>query len=142
MKKGFTIVELLAVVAILSIVMLLGGIGVFSIVGKVKENALKEGLSSLNDASIAYLEHKLASCQSEPASTRICRLSSCSSTFDPENPINQAGSTCYINVRVNTLISEKYFDSNGLKCDNNNIIVYRKGNEYVSYIPDNTCTNK
>ena len=52
MKKGFTLVELLAVIAILGILLTVSGTAVFAVLNSSKEKLLAEQIKGLEDAVI------------------------------------------------------------------------------------------
>lgn len=133
MKKGFTLVELLAVLAILSIITIIGGVSVFGIIGNIRKQSLEDGLKNLQEASITYVQDK-----------RLY-LSSCTQDFDPQNPIaNPLNNTCYKEITLKNILDEELFDVGDLKChESKKIIVYRiqvdNYSELKSYLSENIC---
>lgn len=133
MKKGFTIVELLAVIAILGILATIGGVSVFGVVSKMRTKALEDGLSSLKEASITYIQSKNVF------------LDSCSTDFDPKEPGKiPENKNCYKVIRYQEIVDEQLFDPGQLTCYSNKIIVvyrYQQGayTELTSYLEDGIC---
>lgn len=132
-KKGFTIVELLAVLAILSILTVIGGVSVFGIIGNVRKQSLEDGLKNLQEASITYVQDKKI------------YLTSCTADFDPKNPsARPQNNTCYKELTLKNILEEQLFDVGDLKChETKKIIVYRSQNgnysELKSELSENIC---
>lgn len=132
-KKGFTLVELMAVIVILAILMTLGGVSVFKVVEDSKSELLKDQINSLKDTAITALEKKY--------------FEICPSNFDEQNPDITQKNKCYREISVEELVANKAFENKNDLCktkENKKIIVYRKneGNfsELRSYVPENTCS--
>ena len=53
-KKGFTLVELLAVIAVLGIIISVATISAISIIDKSRKNTAKENVANLKDVAITY----------------------------------------------------------------------------------------
>ncbi len=53
-KKGFTLVELLAVIVILGLVTTIAAYSIFNVWGKSKEGLLKDRIQSIENAAITY----------------------------------------------------------------------------------------
>jgi len=132
-KKGFTLVEILAVIVILAILMTTAGASVFSIIGESQKELLEEQIKNLGDTAITYVESKKY------------YLEKCPSSFDPNNITTKAEKDCSREILVSKLIEEGFFENKNDLCDSGKkIIVYKKneGNyiELKSYIPENTCS--
>ena len=67
MKKGFTLVELLVVVAILGILAAVGIVSFGGFLGSAKENAVK---TQVNDTA-KFIELKMTECSINPSSTNL-----------------------------------------------------------------------
>lgn len=126
-KKGFTLTELIAVIAILGILMTVAGVAVFGVMGESQKKLLEEQINGLADTSITYvLSEKLY-------------LESCPASFTPENPTS---SGCYTSVSVAELVQSGFFENKNDLCDlHKEILVYRDSiGELQSYVPENTCS--
>ena len=55
-KKGFTLAELLAVIAVLAIVITIAASGVVYIINKSRKSANEEDMASLKEAAIIYVQ--------------------------------------------------------------------------------------
>lgn len=126
-KKGFTLTELIAVIAILGILMTVAGVAVFNVIHSSQEELLEEQITGLADTAITYvLAEKFY-------------LENCPSTFNPESP---ATDSCYTLITVADLVQSGFFDNKNDLCDlNKEILVYRDAiGELKSYVPENTCS--
>lgn len=132
-NKGFTLVEILAVIVILAVLMTTAGASVFHIIGESQEQLLEEQLKNLGDTAVTYVESKKY------------YLEKCEASFNPEIITTQKEKACSKEILVSKLIEEGFFENKNDLCDpNKKIIVYKKneGNyiELKSYIPENTCS--
>lgn len=130
-KRGFTLVEVLAVVSILAILMTLAGVSVFSIINDSQSKLLEEQIKGLSDTAITYLEKKY--------------FVDCPGDFDPKNPNSTLKNKCYREVSVEELVSSGFFENKNDLCDlEKKIIVYREksGNysELKSYVSEDVCS--
>lgn len=126
-KKGFTLTELIAVIAILGILMTVAGVAVFGVMGESQNKLLEEQINGLADTAITYvISEKLY-------------LENCPSSFEPKSP---SYSDCYTEVSVAELVQSGFFENKSDLCDlNKEILVYRDSiGELQSYVPENTCS--
>ncbi|MBE6140378.1 MAG: prepilin-type N-terminal cleavage/methylation domain-containing protein [Firmicutes bacterium] len=128
MKKGFTLVELLAIIAILSIIMLIGSYSITGVLNSFNKNALETKLDSILDAAIMYGQEK----SSELTST--CSV------------YNETYNACKV-LTVKVLLDTKFLETkekDGIylnpvtKIDmaNDEVYVYRKNNRFYASIKD------
>ena len=126
-KKGFTLTELIAVIAILGILMTIAGVTVFNVIDSSQKELLEEQITGLADTAITYvLAEKVY-------------LENCPSNFNPENP---STNSCYTLVTVADLVQSGFFENKNDLCElNKEILVYRDSiGELKSYVPENTCS--
>ena len=57
-QKGFTLVELLAVIVVIAILMTVASTSVFGILSDSKDKLLEEQISSLKEAAVTYVNSK------------------------------------------------------------------------------------
>ena len=129
MKKGFTLVELLAVIAILGILLTVSGTAVFAVLNSSQEKLLAEQIKGLEDAAISY------------AISDGKYLENCPADFDPANPSDE---DCYMKVSIKELVDIQFFENKNDLCDiNSNVIVYqvKSGNtsELKGYVQEGIC---
>lgn len=138
-KKGFTLVELLAVIVILAIIITIASSSVFAIINHVKKSTSEEMRKSLGDIAITYVLDNF-------------HLQKCSETFSKEvfekgNIKNLASNgACAKKITVATLVKEGLFENQKNFCQTTEfVVVYRYSNgdtgEYKVYVPENTCAN-
>ena len=144
-KKGFTLVELLAVIAILAIVITIGLISVT----RIRENALKKivatKIEQIEQAAILYGQENPEELTSDNAS--------CKKVITTEN---KAGDKTEYNITICTiktvgeLIDAGFFDTSYLTDDkkdlindytgksmlNDTVIIYRRNNRIYSIIDE------
>lgn len=126
-KKGFTLTELIAVIAILGILMTVAGVTVFNVIDSSQKKLLEEQVTGLADTAITYV-----------ISEKVY-LANCPSKFDPESPLTE---DCYTLVTVADLVQSGFFENKNDLCElNKEILVYRNSiGELRSYVPENTCS--
>lgn len=118
-KNGFTLVEVLAVLAVLAILITAAGTSVVGVLNKNEQKLRNEMEENLKDAAISYIQNE-----------KII-LRKCSTTFDPTNP-SEAEKNCYRYVKVETLLKTGIFtDDQGYCKKEEQILVYKtQENEY------------
>lgn len=130
-KNGFTLVELLAVIAILGILISAASISVVGILRRNKEKLQREMEKNLVSAAISYFEEEKTI------------LRKCPSAFTPEHPTIE-NQNCYKMVSVQELITSGFFTDDSNYCNKDaSIIVYRAQegsySELKAYVKEGTC---
>ena len=141
-NKGFTLVELLAVVGILSVVMGIASVGVISAINASKKRSEKIFVDKLSNVIDEYIALKRPSGTSGNLNTSYtftkCRNSSCNN----ENEKYTSNAIKVESIYIEELIEKKLEDeeklinpSNKKKCfeDKNPEIVVYRDTEYVYY---------
>jgi len=131
-KNGFTLVEILAVIAIIGVLITLASTSVVSIMNREKKKLASEMQKNLENAAVAYL-------QSEKITLR-----NCSTSFNPENP-NTSERNCYREVLVEDIIKSGLLTDDGKYCDRTKkVLVYRYKNaeysDYRAFVKEGTCS--
>lgn len=141
-RKGFTLVELLAVIVVLAILIGIATPNVIGLLRKQKDNTTNIVLTNLNDAAVSYAKEQI--------SLNKLHLSSCDFEINDENTakanLNQ-GKKCVKAYNIGVLKSNGTFEDKQNSCDSNKEIYvynYSNGNytEIKTFIPDDTCNVK
>ena len=140
-KKGFTLVELLAVIVVLAIIVMTSSVGIVSVINNSKKTTSSEMRNNLKEAALSY-------------SFSNMYLEKCSLSFSKEmeenNPIHLDDAeniSCIKKVTVETLKNKGFFEDNREYCKNSDeVVIYRYmddlGNsEYKAYVSDTVCTD-
>lgn len=131
-KKGFTLVELLVVIAVIGIIMTVATFSVVGILNREKNKLLDEMEKNLKEAAIAYIQ-----------SEKII-LKSCSTNFNPENP-NSSETKCYKEILVSEIADSPLFTDDAGYCDRTKKVLvykYNAGNytDLRGYVKKGTCS--
>ena len=138
-NKGFTLVELLAVIVILALLAIVAGVSVSSIMKKATSNTNDIVVKNLEDAALTYGLDKL----NIPNSCAIDFELGSIYSLGPNTP-----ASCITKIKVKKLKDEGYFKDDKKICDENKEISIYKYVHYVSgkayydlraSIPTNTC---
>ena len=146
-NKGFTLIELIAVIVIIGVLSLIVTGSVFAIINASKENTTKTILKNLEDAAITYGMKDLF----------ISDKCAIDKVVDESNYASiTMSSECRKMITVNELINSGYFTDNKNNCDKNKeIFIYKyhytthdnitnQDKDYYdlkAYVPTNTCKN-
>ena len=128
-NKGFTLVELLAVIAILGAIATVATMSITGIIEKQEEELLKEQIANLKDSAQSYYINSKK------------YLEVCPSSTSPSTLITMNTSTCSMRISVNTLVQEKYFENKNNRCDvTKNVLIYKTSQTSVEvYVPEDVC---
>ncbi len=126
-KKGFTLVELLAVIVVLGIIITIAGISVTSAINRSKKSVNTEIESNLEDAAVTYAidngNNFSGICQDDCINSNNCL------------------EDCITNVTVSELINAGYFEDNNGSCNSEKEIkLYKLENSYRAVVEKGTCT--
>ena len=135
MKKGFTLVELLAVIVILSVLILIAGTNIFGAINKSRDKVGDLARKGIIDAAITYAVNNY----SMPGKPDYM-------TCTVNHDVTSASDTCTKSIKVQKLIDEGYFnDSNGSCNKNATVLIYKyKSNdgkiiEFRANVPQDVC---
>ena len=136
---GFTLVELLGVLVIISFLITISTGSVLVILNRSRQKMASEIRNHLGEAALTYVvDHAtLAKCSQE-FSKEI---------YEDKNVTNlNLNSTCFRRVTVGELVNSGVFEDNRGVCSNEDIvIVYRYfdgiNSEYKTFISEDTCQN-
>ena len=143
-KKGFTLVELLAVITVLAIIITVAGSSVYKLVNKSKEQTGEEMRNSLKEAALNYVMGNihLDKCPPVDANKEYT-----------ESEINNLPSSCKTTIKASVLVESNEFEDPRGFCYSKNgngedavVIVYRfndkNGNsEYKAFVNEKYCMN-
>lgn len=141
-RKGFTLVELLAVIVVLAILIGIATPNVIGLLRKQKDNTTNIVLTNLNDAAVSYAKEQI--------SLNKLHLSSCDFEIKDENTakanLNQ-GKKCVKAYNIGVLKNNGTFEDKQNSCDSAKDIYaynYSNGNysEIKTFIPNDTCNVK
>lgn len=134
-NKGFTLVELLGAIVILSVLATVATMSVTSLINKSKKGISLTAENNLVDAGVTYVKEnniKLVKC------SEGYKVSSASDTGN-----------CIYKVTVDTLIKSGFFSDDASSCKKDaNVLVYRyvdpdsKIDEYKGFVESGTCLKK
>jgi len=134
-NKGFTLMELLAVIVIIAVVVSVASVSINAVTKNAREKASEEMRGSLKDAAII---HALDSVY----------LQKCTGNFSESDYSSWSRRKCATKITVSTLKSKGLFEDNRGYCSNDTeVIVYRYSDEtsvnsnYDAYVSDDACTN-
>ena len=120
MKKGFTLVELLAVIAVLAIILLIAIPQIISTINDTKKAAFKKDESMIDKAAINYLAANLS--------------------YIPAN-VGNTTTVLYSDLNIGGSISTIIDQNNGSECLKSKVIVTKQADGTLKYVPGIICDN-
>ena len=138
-NKGFTLIELMSVIVILTIVITMSAASVGAIMNNARKNTSKEMQNNLKEVAIMYVLDNFY--------LKKCSVSFSTSVYNNGNISDLVSNgDCARKVTVEVLKNTGLFEDEKNYCkDNDYVIVYRyydgTSSEYKSYVSDSTCTN-
>ena len=124
MKKGFTLVELLAVIVVLSVIILIAGTNILGGLNNGKKQLNELSKKNLEDAAIAYAID----------------------TYSIPGKPEYITDACAVNHEVTKLSDEGFLEDKKKVCDENaTLLIYKYKNggqsDFRVYLPSNVCGN-
>ncbi len=136
-KNGFTLVELLAVIAVLAIVIAIAAGGVMQANRRSREKLILEMQENLKTSALIYV---MGNIHLEKCSTEFSKEMENGNTIHLNSNLN-----CITKVSASTLKEKGLFEDSRNSCKNAEVIIYRfnddLNSEYRAYVSDNTCRN-
>ena len=128
-KKGFTLVEILVVIALIGLLFGIGIPGVMKISEKMKERSYKTKVELIEQAGILW---------GQDNKTRL-QTDKCDLDNDDDTGTNGKEATCHI-ISINELISEDYLDADSDKINEvDEKIIYEYFDPITNKNISNTC---
>lgn len=130
-QKGFTLVELLGVIAILGVIATIATFSVLNIIESQKVELTKEQVANLKDSAMNYY------IQSKKY-LRVCASGTSVSTLWE---MNAGDMTCSMKVSIGELVNKRYFENKNQICNENQfVLIYRNtSTDTLVYVPDGAC---
>lgn len=141
-RKGFTLVELLAVIVILAILIAVATPNVIGLLNKQKESSTDIVVTNLKDAAVSYAKEQIA--------LGKLHLSACKFEINAVNTATanlNKGGKCVTSYSVDVLKKNGTFEDKAGTCKTNGTVyIYKYNNnnydEIKAYVPDNVCKVK
>ena len=132
-KKGFTLVELLAVVTILGTIATVATFSTLNIIENQRKELLKEQVANLKDAALSYYVK----------SKRY--LSVCADGADPQTLLTMSESDlkCGMKFTIAELVEKKFFENKNNVCnESKSVLIYKTSQTNTEiYVPSDACGN-
>lgn len=131
-KEGFTLVELLGVIVILSVVMLLGTVSINAIVDGIRKNMLETKIDSIEEAAVYYGQNNMKEL------TETCTVNEIEYKFCVEKTVQEL-------LDAKALESEEKDENGNIILKNNvtnasmnddTILIYKKNNRIYAVMKD------
>lgn len=128
-KKGFTLVELIAVIVVIALLITIASSSVLAIMNRGKNGLTTVTDKNLEDAAVTYALKHLS-------------LPTCPTTFNLESPTG----SCFTRVKVQELKEKDFFEDNSNHCNPNaTVLIYHYNDgtntEYRAKVSEGTCNN-
>lgn len=158
-RKGFTLVELLAVIVVLAILAVVATPNIINLLNHSKKNTTEIVLNNLRDAATGYVKEQvslkkinLSSCNFEINDKQTAdnntnyRMSINNNKTEIKSNVGK-GSQCVAAIQINALEMNGIFDDKDNSCNKTSYVYvykYNNGNytDIKVFIPDKTCEVK
>lgn len=138
-NRGFTLVELLAVITVLAIIIGIATGSVVSVLNRSRKNMSREVRSNLSEAALTYaMDH---------AYLEKCSVEFSKEIYEDKNITNLNNNTaCFQRLTVEELVNAGVFENNRNSCNPEDIVIVYRYNDgvnsdYKTYISEEACTN-
>ena len=133
-KKGFTLVELLAVIVMLGAIATIASISVFNVIESQRQELLVEQINNLKDSAMSYYVNS-------KRYLTVCEISSTDEMGDLNYLLNSPSLSCGMVVKVGELVSSGFFENKNHICnEDKKVLIYRASQTNTNvYVPDDVC---
>lgn len=138
-NNGFTLIELMAVIAILAIVITIAASGIGAIMNNARKKTAEEMQANLKEVAITYAIEEFY--------LQKCSVSFSNAVYKDENiSALSSNANCAKKITVNELKNAGLFEDEKSYCKSVDfVVVYRyydgTNSEYKAYVSDSVCTN-
>ena len=137
-QKGFTLVELLAVIVVLAVIITTATTAVLNILGSAEGKIAEQNRKAIMDGALTYALGEL--------NTEVCSEGFVPKNINDKDPNNK---NCLTKITIEELINKAYIDDSASKCNKDAVLLiynsYSKNvngldiGEYKVYAPEDIC---
>lgn len=137
-QKGFTLVEILAVIAILGLVITVATTAILNILGSTDEKMNEQNRNTIIDGALTYALREL--------NTEVCSEGFVPKSLDDKDPNNK---NCLTKITVKDLEDKAYISDDSMRCDKDAVLLIYNSysrtvngldiGEYKVFAPDDIC---